>query len=70
MATSKIFGEVEALTNAEMDQLDVMMKRGPHIIFGALNRRLNERGLCLFISELTERDKHENSLPGSGNNGS
>ena len=57
MATSEVFGEVEALTRAESEQLQDFIKRAPHIVFGFLNKKLNQRDMCLLIDTIVEKGR-------------
>ena len=48
---SIVFGEIRDETSAEKKILEKMADECPQALFGALNKRLNERGLCLLITE-------------------
>ncbi len=49
---SPVFGESKILTDAGENVLKLLMSTSPVAVFQALNRALNEKDLCISVSEL------------------
>lgn len=48
---SRIFGSIRDATDEENTIITALVKECPAALFSSINRALNEKGLCISISE-------------------